>query len=141
MYFLTMLEMVHFDILVHSNQSNDIKNLLKDISEQSVYLYLYLCNLHEANKYIKTKHALLYDTCNPGPELQKKWSWRHMKKCWLKLNIGAADQIWNALIQVKAQHYLIFCLRSHTLRHSGCEILKSNVLRQLLHYWSQKLLL
>ena len=69
-----MLEMVHLDILVHSNQSNDIQNLLKDISEQSVYLYLYLCNLHEANKYFKTKHALLYDKCNSGPVLQKKWS-------------------------------------------------------------------
>ena len=55
----------------------------------------------------KTKHELLYMI--PGIQVldcKKMELTPYMLKCWLKLSREAANKIWNALIQVKAQHNL-----------------------------------
>ena len=141
MYFLTMLEMVHFEILVHSNQSNDIKNLLKDISEQSVYLYLYLCNLHEANKYFKNQTRITLWYMQSRSWIAKEMELTPYEEMLTKAKHRSSWSNMKCTDSGKSTTLSYFWLWSRTLRHSGCEILKSNVSRQSLHYWSQKLLL
>ena len=54
-----MLDMVPFDVLVHSHQSNDIKNLLKDILSVSTYIcicviYMKTINISKQNtRYLR----------------------------------------------------------------------------------------